>query len=134
MPYTQETWEVGGIDGSGLDIVSTGRLRSIGYVDILPSTDYLIQKSSNVEVAYYQYNSSNAIVGVIGWLTANETKFTSLATATKLRISFRLSSLESPILKENMGDYFVRVVPVGKYLKGSKFEVNGDKIIAQTEE
>jgi len=133
LPYTQETWEVGGIGTDGLDFVNTGRLRNIGYVTITPSTDYIIQKSSNVEVAYYEYNSSNTVVGVVGWLTNNETKFTSSSTTVKLRVSFRLNSLESPISKDNMPDYFVRVIPIGKYLKGSKFEVNGEKIIAQTD-
>ena len=123
LPYTQSDWESGGIGATGLSEVNTSYIRTIDYQPILSSTDYVLQCSSLLDFAntiIFFYTSANTFISYLSF-TGGERKITTPATATKFRIRARKADASTFLLNE-MPNHYVRVVPVGKYLKGARYE------------
>lgn len=123
LPYTQETFESGSINISGVNTADTSYLRTKGFHAILPSTDYILELSSLLNISnslIFFYNSSNTFISLTDF-NPNGKKFTTPATAAFFKVRLRKTSATTFPLTE-MSSHYVRVVPVGKYLKGARYD------------
>lgn len=137
VPYDISRWEQGAYDSSngGALVLSTSiRSKSTLKFPVLPNTEYLLQCSLGLEgtqTRIFFYDSSDVYLGFYAFEN-RERKITTFATASYCKVHARKVGLATITISE-MPNHWVRVVPVGKYLKGSKFEINGEKIISQAD-
>ena len=126
IPYTQDDWEINGYSSStGLANVGSDFIRTKTTLDIpiKPSTDYILQCSDGLDLTnsmVLYYTSANAFISYQSF-TSVESKITTPATASFIKIKMRKSGGGTFLVSE-MPNHYVRVVPVGKYLKGARYE------------
>jgi phage minor structural protein len=124
LPYTQDTWEVGGLDVSTGGTVSNSeylRTKTTGLVS--PSIDIVLTCSSLIDpttTAILFYTSANAFISAFSF-TGRERKITTPSNAYYFKVRARKSAGGTFNLSE-MPSHWVRVTPIQKYLKGARYE------------
>ena len=136
LPYDVNQWESGAYTGSGVAVSEPTYIRTKTTLNIpvLPSTDYVLSCSTTLDLAntvVYFYTSANAFISSFA-ISGGERRVTSPSNAAFIRARARKSDASNFSITE-MPNHWVRVAPVGKFLKGSKFEINGEKIISQAD-
>lgn len=81
-----EQTEKGSIDNNGQDVAYNLELRTVGYTEVIPNTQYYLFNGSNWNVAIYYYDSGKNFIST-SWLT-NKAPFTTPANAHFIRARF----------------------------------------------
>ena len=135
LPYTQEDWEQGAYSvstGNTSTDITYIRSKSTLKLPIKASSDYLLSCSSLLdftETRILVFNASDTFLTSYSFV-GGEVKITTPSTASYFKVRARKASGTAFTLDE-MPDHYIRVVPVGKYLKGARYSFS-DTIFAIT--